>query len=206
VTSAPLLSIALEIVACGAPVFPCDGRKRPAIALVDGGHGHLDAVTDPDGVRELFARASHARLLGVPTGERSGFDVLDIDPRHGGRLWEAEHADRLPRTRMHSTQHDGRHRLFRHADGVRNRGGHPAAGVDVRGEGGYIIMPPSQGYSVIDDAPIAPWPEWLLKVVRQPPEQAGDRSLPQIPTRSPARESAACCVRCWLASAPRPKG
>jgi hypothetical protein len=60
--------------------------------------------------------------------------------------------------------------LFVHAEGVRNRAGCPAAGVDVRGEGGYIIMPPSEGYSVIDDAPITDWPAWLLEQVRRPPE------------------------------------
>jgi hypothetical protein len=167
----PLLQLALEIARHRLPVFPCSHNKRPAIPEADAGHGLLDAVTDPDAVRELFARALHARLVGVPTGERSGVDVLDIDPRHGGDVWEAEHADQLPRTRMHSTMGGGRHRLFVHAEGVRNRAGCPAPGVDVRGEGGYIIMPPSPGYSVVDDAPIADWPPRLLEVVRRLPEQ-----------------------------------
>jgi hypothetical protein len=70
---------------------------------------------------------------------------------------------------MHGTQHGGRHRLFIHAQRVHNRAGCPATGVDVRGDGGYIIMPPSPGYSVVDEAPIAPWPEWLLEIVRRPP-------------------------------------
>jgi hypothetical protein len=168
-TSAQLLSIALQIAARGQPVFPCTENKRPAIAEADGGHGRLDAVIDAHAVYQLFGRAPHARLVGVPTGERSGFDVLDTDPRHGGHLWEAAHSGQLPRTRMHRTRGGGYHRLFRHVHGVRNRSGCPVPGVDVRGEGGYIIMPPSRGYSVAEDAPIAEWPPWLLEVVRRPP-------------------------------------
>jgi hypothetical protein len=169
-SAAQLLPIALEFAALGMPVFPCAANKRPAISEANGGRGFHDATSDPAAVRELFARAPHASLVGVPTGERSGFDVLDIDPRHGGDRWEAEHADRLPRTRMHGTQHGGRHRLFLHAEGVVNRAGSPAPGIDVRGQGGYIIAPPSPGYRVIDDAPIAEWPPWLLQLVRPLPE------------------------------------
>jgi hypothetical protein len=167
--SRSILDLALELASQNLPVFPCAESKRPAIAEAVGGHGHLDAVTDPDAVRELFARTPYARLVGVPTGKRSGFDVLDTDPRHGGHLWEAEHAHRLPRTRMHRTRGGGYHRLFRHAEGARNRAGCPVPGVDVRGEGGYVVWPPSTGYSVADDAPIAEWPPWLLEVVRRPP-------------------------------------
>ena len=70
-------------------------------------------------------------------------------PRHGGDRWETRRAAQLGKTRIHSTLSGGRHYLFRHADGVRNGAGKLAPGIDVRGEGGYVIMPPSPGYSVI---------------------------------------------------------
>jgi hypothetical protein len=161
-----LIEIALQLTSRGWPVFPCDASKRPALGKADGGRGFHDALTDPDAVRALFARAPHAQLIGVPTGARSGFDALDIDPRHGGATWEYAHGGRLPITRTHITMGDGWHYLFRHADEVRSRVGCPVPGVDVRGDGGYVIVPPSPGYRVIFDAPIAPWPLWLLDLVR----------------------------------------
>jgi hypothetical protein len=58
-----------------------------------------------------------------------------------------------------------------HAPGVRNSASKKslACGVDVRGEGGYVIFPPSVGYRVISDTPIAHWPDWLLTLALPPP-------------------------------------
>lgn len=83
------LVAALNLAERGLPVFPCGANKRPAISKNDGGNGFHDATTDSDEIRRLFDRPE-ARLVGVPTGEASGGDVLDIDPRHGGDVWEAE--------------------------------------------------------------------------------------------------------------------
>lgn len=169
----PIVDVALAIAATGLPVFPCGRNKKPAIAKKDGGHGFLDAVTDPSEVRALFAKAPHAALIGVPTGERSGFDVLDFDYRHGAADWEITNASRLPETRSHRTKSGGKHMLFATVPCVRNLASKFAPGMDVRGTGGYIIMPPSVGYSVITDVDIAEWPDWLLTILlAAKPEQA----------------------------------
>ena len=82
----------------------------------------------------------------VPTGESSGFDAPDVDPRHCGTdsldQMEAEHGS-LPDTIEQITGSGGRHILFRHHDGVGNKIA-LAPGLDVRGEGGYMIVPPSR--------------------------------------------------------------
>ena len=164
-----VLETALDIVfRLNLPVFPCGVSKTPVIPRDHGGHGHKDATLDEDQVRALFKKAgSGAKLVGVPCGEDTDFDVLDIDPRHGGDRWELENAHRLPETRVHISQSGGRHYLFRHAPGVRNSASKKelAPGVDVRGEGGYVIYPPSAGYFVGSDAEIAEWPDWLLDLV-----------------------------------------
>ena len=170
--------IALALAEIGLPVFPCNGDKIPITK-----HGFRDASTDPSIIREMFAPRG-AKLIGIPTGEASGFDALDLDFRHGAGGWYEANRHRLPETRVHETMSGGRHLLFRHAPGVCNsigvaaveavpaKDGEPAVkarkakgiapGVDVRGEGGYVIFPPSPGYDVVSDAEIADWPEWLL--------------------------------------------
>ena len=162
---ASALVAALSLAASGFPVFPCLLNKSPALA---NGHGFHDASTDPDEVRAMFGRGGE--LAGVPTGGISGFDVLDVDYQHDGKMWEDANEHRLPETRIHRTQSGGRHYLFRHAPGVRNSAGRIAAGIDVRGDGGYIVAPPSDGYSIVSDAEIAEWPDWLLEQVLARPE------------------------------------
>lgn len=141
------------------PVFPLREDKRPACP-----HGFKDATCDPDAVRELW-RLYPGPLIGWPTGESSGIDVLDIDPRHGGAEWLAESTDALPLTRRHETRSGGCHLLFRHVKGVRNSASRVAPGVDVRGEGGFVVHWPAAALSVSNASVIAEWPRWLLKLV-----------------------------------------
>lgn len=155
------------------PVFPCMGNKRPIT-----GHGFHDAVTDPDAARREF-RQPGAEMIGVPTGRASGLAVIDLDVKDGrhGLEWLAANEHRLPATRRHSTQSGGVHLLFRYPEGrsigsgVGGKGRFRAlpAGVDVRGNGGYIIAPPSPGYTVADAAMPAEMPAWLVEML-DPPE------------------------------------
>lgn len=160
-----VLDIALALGARQFPVFPCNAQKKPSIRKSAGGNSFYDAVTDPDEIKALFARARGAKMVGVPTGEATGFDVLDVDYRNGGGSWEADNQHRLPETRVHKTLHGGRHYVFRHAAGVHNTASKLAPGIDVRGTGGYVIMPPSGGYTVESDAEPTAWPDWLLELV-----------------------------------------
>ncbi len=186
----PVLDIALALAAGGLPVFPCGYTKRPCIPETEGGHGFLDASTDPARIRELF-RHPGAALVGVPTGPASGFDVLDFDYRHGAAAWETANLSRIPETRAHDTQSGGRHLVFVHAHGVaRNSAGRIGRGIDVRGEGGYIIHPPSPGYRIISDAPIAHWPDWLLQPGLVLPPLPKERPVSQGP-RKPVSDDVA---------------
>ena len=173
------IDVALAIAAAGLPVFPCGKTKKPSISKKNGGHGFHDAIVDAAQIRALFGQ-TNAYLVGVPTGEPSGFDVLDFDYRHGASAWEAANAHRIPPTRSHRTMSGGKHLLFRHAPGVRNLASKFADGMDVRGDGGYIIHPPSTGYTVDQDVPVAEWPQWLLEIVLAPPP-AKPETAPHVP-------------------------
>jgi Bifunctional DNA primase/polymerase, N-terminal len=159
-----LLDAALILAERGWPVFPCGENKRPVVE-----HGFLSASTDPEIIRALFGKPG-AVMIGVPTGPRSGFDVLDLDPRHGSDAWENENRHLLPETRVHQTGGGGRHILFDAHPRMRNSAGKIAPGVDVRGTGGYIIVPPSPGYTLLQEAPLATWPEWLLPLALPKPK------------------------------------
>lgn len=179
----PSLDIALDLAAAELPVFPCNALKRPAIPRLRAGQGFKDASTDPRRIREMWRIAAKTvQLVGVPTGSASGFDVLDWDPRHDTGDWWGTNVDWLPETRTHRTMSGGWHWLFRHRPGVRNSISKIAPGVDVRGEGGYVIMPPSRGYEVIHEAELCDWPDWLLDLVLKaaapPPRPEPSRYTP----------------------------
>jgi hypothetical protein len=156
-----ILNDALQLGAQGYPVFPCRMDKRPACT-----RGFYDAVTDAAAIEELW-RLYPGALVGVPTGII--FDALDIDAKHeAARSWWHEHQrhmrreHELPRTRAHRTRSGGLHLLFQQQSALRCSAGKLAPGVDTRGAGGYIIWWPAAGYQVLTDAPLAPWPDWLL--------------------------------------------
>lgn len=144
-----LVSQALRLAEEGFPVFPCKGDKTPACK-----QGFHDATTDPDKIQRLFARTD-AELIGLPTGKASGLLVIDIDKKNGknGFKWPA--LNELPPTRLVATVNGGRHYYFKMPDAdIKCSAGSLYEGVDVRGDGGYVIAPPSSGYKlIVDDEP-----------------------------------------------------
>jgi hypothetical protein len=121
------------------PVFPCGRDKRPLTT-----HGFKDATRDQDQIRRWWTRFPDA-LIGVPTGSASGLLVIDVDPA-GVDFILGECGDLLGMGRQHNTRR-GFHYLFRMpADlSLRCSTGKLAKGVDVRGDGGYIIWWPAVG-------------------------------------------------------------
>ncbi|MEX6507459.1 bifunctional DNA primase/polymerase [Jiella sp. M17.18] len=186
--------LAHDIISQGWPVFPCDHdpeSKKPLIA-----NGLRGAFKSTRLVEEWWKRHPDA-MVGVPTGGATGVFVLDIDipgQVHGdddGRIWfaemEAEHGA-LPETRSVKTASGGRHLYFQHVEGVRNR--RIAKGVDVRGQGGYVIAPGSvtetgEFYEWENpEAPIADAPRWLLDcILPREPQAAPTPATPYEHTR-----------------------
>lgn len=119
--------------------------------------------------------------IGLLTGERSGIFALDVDPRHGGvESLEAlvkTHGP-LPATVTARTGSGGAHFVFKHP-GFRVTGtqGVLGPGLDVRGDGNQIVVPPSRHrtgmpYEWIEgrapgEIPFAAAPTWLLENLRQ---------------------------------------
>jgi Bifunctional DNA primase/polymerase, N-terminal len=165
-----LLGTALSLGAAGYFVFPCLASKNPATP-----NGFYDAATDEAAITNLW-RVHPGSLIGVRAG--LGFDALDLDPQARG--WYEQNRCRLPQTRVHRTRRGGLHVLFQHDDAVRCTASKITAGVDTRGNGGYLIWWPATGLPVLSDAPLAPWPDWLLNELRPKPRPSASASASNI--------------------------
>lgn len=168
----------------GWPVFPCRAGED-----VDPTTGEVLAPKTPYTSNGLKGASLLPRILdrwwrdwpdamvGIPTGEKIGAWVLDVDfdPDKGIDGYASldalllEHGD-FPPTAAARTPRGGTHYYFKHVPGVRNRGA-LGPGLDVRGEGGYVLAPGSvmrDGRSyhwITDHQDILPAPDWLLDLV-----------------------------------------
>jgi hypothetical protein len=144
--------------------------------------GLTNASTDSAQVAQWWQQWPLANI-----GLRTGITcfALDIDPRKGGDAelfaLQQTHAP-LPDTPRSKTGGGGEHVLFALPENViiRNRTDF-FPGIDMRGEGGYIVVPPSSHVSGhnycwdadLDEMPLAQAPPWLLdlytRTVSQPP-------------------------------------
>ena len=112
-------------------------------------HGVKDATTDENTIRSWWKEHPTANV-GIATGSVSGIAVLDIDPRHDGddslALLEREHG-RLPDTVVVSTGGGGKHLYFKRPGGRAPNRTNLLPGIDVRGDGGFVVAPPSRHVS-----------------------------------------------------------
>jgi hypothetical protein len=166
----PIIGAAIEYANRGWPVFPCHpSTKQPYTAK-----GFKDATTDVNQI-SVWWNLHPTAMIGVPTGTASGLWVLDIDVKSNANgaieLAKLEAANgSLPSTLKVSTPSGGTHYYFKHTEGVKNRGG-LQPGIDVRGEGGYVIAPGSvredgcfyEWQSQVRELAIAP--AWLVALV-----------------------------------------
>jgi putative DNA primase/helicase len=137
------LTKALTLAKSGLPVFPCkpeslgEKHKQPFTH-----QGFKDAATDPPQISAWWSRWPDA-LVGVPTGAVSKLWVLDadVDKKTGECVGEATLERFGVGTHPHrvETPSGGAHYIFRWQPSLPRCSVKSLAGVDVRGEGGYII-------------------------------------------------------------------
>ena len=229
VATKPMLEAALDYATDGIdgaaiPIFPAffdtrnGGRKQPLTKWRDG----VDSTVAPinqrlptsnrNTIRNWWAKSPHAAIC-MPTGKTSGYFVIEADVKivnEDGRTTgidmleelQAEHGQLTP-TRMHRSATGGPHYLYRMpADGrnVTNSAIMLPKGVDVRGTGGMVVLPPSVRpgvgeYAVVDDRPPVQAPEWLLGLLAL--RQRGRRAQGGVRGR-PVGEWARMLDQTWL--------
>ena len=173
------LAEALKLGRLGFRVIPLKpGTKEP---LIDDWPNK--ATWDEAQIREWWTKWPNANI-GIATGRyRDGyFIVLDFDPRNGGDWWDEVGEDILPPTWVVHTGGGGRHFYYKTPKLL--RGAKLMAGVDLKGEGGYVVAPPSvhpngvrYGWEVgagAGEIPMAGVPEWVLRELAGEGQSAGE--------------------------------
>ena len=185
---------------CGRP---CDNPAKHPLTR----HGVRDASVDTAQIRRWWLQWPEANV-GIATGARSGLAVVDVDGKAGGRASVADlHANgqKLPPTLTAFTG-GGYHLYYRQPSEVTvaNTVGRlpnvgPVAGVDVRGDGGYVVAPPSvhvsgMTYTWYPGPPhrMATLPQWMWP---PPPPPTGVRAAPPARSEETSPYGAAALAR-----------
>lgn len=167
------LESALKYIERGYKIFPCVmGEKKPLTK-----NGVKDATSDKGQIIKWWTDTPNANI-GLATGSVNEIIVIDIDERHNGEdsLQELEkELGKLPETITSLTGGGGFHYLFKLPEGITIKNAvrfNGRDGIDIRGEGGYIVVPNSlhpSGKEYIwdlglhfEDFPMAELPqEWI---------------------------------------------
>ena len=169
-TEPATLQAAVDYASRRWQAFPIKPRsKEPATW-----RGFYDATSNPAKLHRWFAQRFPYNI-GIRTGLPSGVFILDIDGELGAaslRQIEAKHGP-LPATLI-SANGKGRHFWFRAECEIPCSTGKIAPGLDVRADGGYVVVPPSihpNGaiYRWANDLPPAPAPLWLIQLAQRKP-------------------------------------
>lgn len=169
----------------GWKVHPCRPRdKRPMLA------GWREKVTSETATVERWWNETPAANIGIATGAGFGIWVLDVDGPEGDHALaalEREHG-KLPELYPTTfTGGNGWQVFFAWPEGreIRNSASKVGPSIDVRGEGGYVIVPPSVHPSgrtyrwALDrnprHLPPVPAPAWLVDLAAPPPAPEGAR-------------------------------
>jgi putative DNA primase/helicase len=189
-----VLAAALHYAVHGWAVFPVlpDVKKSYKCAARSAGRA-WGMTRDPAKITADFTYRPNARI-GITTGVDSGIVVVETDTVAGHGVdgaaalaqLESQHGA-LPDTLKAVSPSGSIHRYFRHPGAgikIKNSASAIGTGIDVRGDGGMVIAPPSvnpdgRRYSWINRNPIAAMPAWLVELTREKP-----RASPTISQRA----------------------
>lgn len=133
---------------CACPKKNCqEPGKHPIGKLAP--NGLYDATKNLETIGRWLNEFPDSNLA-IPTGELSGLFVVDIDPDKGGMdSWQklVKANGQIPQTLEAISGGGGLHIFFKHVPGLRNTTDKLGPGIDTRGEGGYVLVAPSNHLS-----------------------------------------------------------
>lgn len=175
----------------GWQIFPCHSIQRGQCTCPKGincqspgkhpltQNGFKDATASQETIRAWLARWPWCNWA-LATGRANGVVVIDIDPRNGGfdsiEEYEQNRQDGpLPETLRSSTGGGGRHLFYAYPPDATIKGdnrGRWLKGVDVKSDGGYVVLPEGEHFSGGRYA----WVNWGERPVLMPPDVVSDLS------------------------------
>jgi putative DNA primase/helicase len=184
---ATCLEAALGYAGAGCYTFPAKpGERKSRLSrrtIADGKNWGM--TNNPDTIRKYWNKWSDSNVC-IVTGEISKLFVVEVDTKDGHNLLEdgqvvldrliAEHGGEWPDTRICESPSGSKHYYFVWPEGqsitIRNSASKLGPGIDVRGDGGMVLAPPSikpgGGYYRWISATgigICKAPQWLLDLV-----------------------------------------
>lgn len=160
---------------CVIPIIP--RGKRPSVAW----EIYQKRLSTETELASWFGNGTSANV-GIVTGHVSGVIVLDVDGPEGAESLRGREMPPTPTTKTAR----GEHRYFRWPGFPVKNAVRLAPGLDIRGDGGFVVCPPSihesgavyQWTIGLEDVPFADVPAWLLSLLAQPTKTAP--SSPQV--------------------------
>jgi hypothetical protein len=143
-----IIAAAQQLGRLGFRVHPLKAKDQPYTKYSQ------TATSDLDKIANLFGSFKDP-MIGIATGQ--GLVVIDDDRREGLDEELTRAAGRIA-----TTPKWGVHYYFACTTPLRNSVGKLAAGVDVRGEGGYVVAPPTDGRVWLAEAALTPLPGLLV--------------------------------------------
>jgi hypothetical protein len=193
--SARILAAALAYASHGLAVFPARPDRKCSYKSAEYSNAaKWGATADPAEIRRDFTHWPDARI-GLPTGAINKIIVVETDTVAGHGVDGAAVLERLegkfgvlPETRTAISPSGSIHRYFRHPGPnikIKSTAAVIGAGIDVRGDGGMVIAPPSANldgrvYRWINKLPIADMPAWLIELTRDKPPTISQRAVAAI--------------------------
>jgi len=179
---------------CGDPECSSIG-KHPRTP-----HGVNDGSIEPNTIKEWWVKWPDANI-GIVTGKMSGLVVVDIDPKHGGLQTYDDLIDGYEKinTLQVITGSGGRHVYFKYPDD--RKIGCPVGvlpGIDIRGDGGYVVAPLSKhtsgGQYLWEESSkptqldVATMPQWMLDALSPTGKENKSKKAAPLPDSIPEGE------------------
>ena len=195
-TSSTLLQAALALAKL-YKIFPVPPNTKKSYVRRDARFGSGESwgmTNDPALIKKYWERWPEAGI-GLPTGWVNKIIVIETDNPKGHKelkvdgevsLQDVEkRLGALPKTRMAESPSGSKHRIYGHPGGhlrIKNSASEIGPGIDVRGDGGMVVAPPSRRkdgvYRWINKLPIVGLPvAWITALT----EEKANRVSPSLP-------------------------